>query len=293
PENAYVVKDQVAVEDGAVTVRCTTPTPTPAEGERAAFPVLFWIYGGGWVAGTLDADDFHLRIISVAPRVSIASVDYRHAPEHPFPTGLHDCYAALKWVPTNAARALSGSLARGFIVVGGVSAGGNLAAAIAHRARDDPFFADKHPPTGHLLQVPALVRAHPTPVVRAEHGRARDHHGAHGRLLRRVLSPIRRYLGGPPHDPALSPLLASHACVAPAYVRVCGLEALRAEALFYARLLSDVGVAARVDVYPGVPHGFHVGFPSIKAAERWEADFRAGLAWLLEAGGSRDSGVED
>ncbi|KAJ6597958.1 hypothetical protein B0H10DRAFT_1826656 [Mycena sp. CBHHK59/15] len=72
--------------------------------------------------------------------------------------------------------------------------------------------------------------------------------------------------------------------IAPAYVQLCGLDPLRDEARLYVRLLRDAGVAARVDMcIPGRPASV---FPSIKAAERWEADFRAGLAWLLAEGGS-------
>ncbi|KAJ6612882.1 hypothetical protein B0H10DRAFT_1881698, partial [Mycena sp. CBHHK59/15] len=126
--------------------------------------------------------------------------------------------------------------------------------------------------------VPAPVRSGAF-LVRAEHGHAYDHHGAHGQLLRRVPaitfpprsrkctdSPTTGHLGGPTHDPSVSPLLA------PAHVQVCGLDPLRDEVLLYARLLR-------------VPHAFHVGFPSIKAAERWEADFRAGVV----ASGGRES----
>ncbi|KAF7341788.1 Esterase/lipase/thioesterase [Mycena sanguinolenta] len=92
----------------------------------------------GWVGGDLDAEDVTLRVLSVELRLAIANVDYRLAPEHPFPVGLNDCYAAVKWTAENC-NAIRGSLTKGFIV-GGTSAGGNLASAVAHRAAMDPLF---------------------------------------------------------------------------------------------------------------------------------------------------------
>ncbi|KAI0916142.1 hypothetical protein AcV5_003163 [Taiwanofungus camphoratus] len=110
----------------------------------------------GWIFGTLDMDDYSLRILCVDLQICIVNVEYRLAPEHSFPTGLNDCYAALKWTSNNQ-RLLSGSSSIGFLL-GGQSAGSNLAAVIARRARDDPFFA-KHRITGHILQIPVVLHA--------------------------------------------------------------------------------------------------------------------------------------
>ncbi|KAJ7809782.1 alpha/beta hydrolase fold-domain-containing protein, partial [Mycena olivaceomarginata] len=104
--------------------------------------------------GDLELDDFQLRILCVELRLCIINVDCRLAPEHQFPTGLEDCYAALKWTVDNAAK-FQASFAKGFIV-GGSSAGSNLATAVVHRARYDPFF-ENHKITGHVLQIPVLV----------------------------------------------------------------------------------------------------------------------------------------
>ncbi|KAJ7116974.1 hypothetical protein C8R44DRAFT_738840 [Mycena epipterygia] len=96
----------------------------------------------GWVAGNLDMDDFNLRILSFELRLS---------PEHVFPTGLNDCYTALKLTTTNTTE-LSVSLSKGFLL-GGFSAGGNLSGALVHRARDDSF--SKSPGIKHKYCLPA------------------------------------------------------------------------------------------------------------------------------------------
>jgi acetyl esterase/lipase len=132
-DSKYTVENHtIAVEDGEICVRTISPMPTKDESPN--FPVLVYFHGGGvfltiilsrvrnficpgWVVGDLDMKDFALRILSVELRFTIVNVDYRCisrliplpmylifwksirlAPEHPFPTGLDDCYAALKWV---------------------------------------------------------------------------------------------------------------------------------------------------------------------------------------------------
>ncbi|KAJ7859869.1 Alpha/Beta hydrolase protein [Mycena leptocephala] len=242
--SSYSVEDfKIAVEGGEITV--------------PEFPVLFWTHGGGFVAGDLELDDFPHRILSVKYRISTVSVEYRLAPEHPFPIGLNDCYSALKWTVENAKR-ISGDPAKGFLV-GGASAEGNLATVLAHRARDDPFFQN-HKITGQILQFPGVLHraAYPPQFV----PRAFSHE-------QKLTDPnlASGLLQVPPSDPEGSPLLA------PAYIQVCGLDPLRDEVLLYERVLREAGVKTRLDIYPGLPHGFHM----------FEADLNAGLVWLLDA----------
>ena len=112
---------------GQIPVRIYTPVGT------APFPVLVYFHGGGWVIGNLDTHDGICR--SLANRVGclVVSVDYRLAPEHPFPAAPEDCYAATRWLAEHAG-SLGGD--KGRIAVGGDSAGGNLAAVVALMARD-------------------------------------------------------------------------------------------------------------------------------------------------------------
>src|SRR5881397_1593802 len=112
---------------GEIPVRVYTP-----EG-CAPFPVLVYFHGGGWVTGSLETHDGLCRHLANAAGAVVASVDYRLAPEHPFPASGEDAYAATRWVAANAA-VIGGDAKR--IAVGGDSAGGNLAAVVSLMARD-------------------------------------------------------------------------------------------------------------------------------------------------------------
>jgi len=102
------------------------------EGE-GPFPVLVFFHGGGWMRGSPDAYDGPCRLLTKNAECVVVSVDYRRAPEHPFPAGLEDCYAATEWAAEHAAD-LEGDPDR--VAVGGDSAGGNLTAAVTLAARD-------------------------------------------------------------------------------------------------------------------------------------------------------------
>ena len=104
---------------------------TPAG--NGPFPIVVWFHGGGWVVGDLDMADATARHLTVGAECVVVSVDYRLAPETKFPGPAEDCYAATQWVAQHAA-AINGDAQR--IAVGGDSAGGNLAAAVALMARD-------------------------------------------------------------------------------------------------------------------------------------------------------------
>src|SRR5438132_13433119 len=112
---------------GEIPVRVYAP-----EG-RAPLPVLVYLHGGGWVIGNLETHDGICRHLANAAGAVVVSVDYRLAPEHPFPASGEDAYAATRWVAANAA-ALGGHPTR--IAVGGDSPGGNLAAVASRLARD-------------------------------------------------------------------------------------------------------------------------------------------------------------
>src|SRR4051794_28539970 len=101
--------------------------------ERGPQPILVWYHGGGWVIGDLDTTDGVARKLANRADAVVVSVDYRLAPEHPFPASVDDCWAVLEWVAANGAE-LGGDPTR--IAVGGDSAGGNLAALMAIKARD-------------------------------------------------------------------------------------------------------------------------------------------------------------
>jgi acetyl esterase len=201
-------------------------------------PALVYFHGGGWTIGDIDTHDVLCRQLAIGARCVVVSVDYRLAPECPFPAAVDDCFAATRYVAENA-----GELNIRGIAVGGDSAGGNLAAAVALLARDagGPALAFQ------LLVYPATDQR----ATGASHER-----NAQGYLLTRdAIHFFRRaYL---PHesdwlDWRASPLLAkSHANLPPALVITAGYDPLLDEGRAYAQKLN-----AAYREYPDMVHGF-------------------------------------
>lgn len=127
PAVANVEDRQIAVKDGEITIRIYTPS---GEGP---FPLFVYYHGGGWVLGNLETSDAGCRLLAEQTKRVVVSVDYRLAPPYKFPVPVEDCYVALKWANENAS---SINAIADDIVVGGDSAGGNLAAVMAILSRD-------------------------------------------------------------------------------------------------------------------------------------------------------------
>jgi acetyl esterase len=225
---------------GDVPVRVYVPTPDP--GPR---PVLVYFHGGGWVIGDIETHDGTVRSIAAASGVTVVSVDYRLAPEHPFPAAIDDCVAAVRWVVANAGD-LDVDATR--LAVGGDSAGGNLAAAVALQTTR----SGDQKPVMQLLLYPA--------VDATRRRRSRELFG-NGFLLTDhdmtwfmdQYSPVESERG----DPRLSVLLADDLTELPtAYVVTSGFDPLRDEGEAYAKALSDAGVPVVARRFPDLIHGF-------------------------------------
>jgi len=151
-ESLYQVQDfDIPVEGGTIKARYLKPA---VQDDRTMFPLLIWLHSGGWMNGDIDMDDFWLRNVCVDLQISVLNVDYRLIPEYHWSTALHDSYAAVKWAADHA-DILGASISKGFILAG-ASSGATTAAAIVHRAKEDPFFDNKKI-TGHALQIPLLI----------------------------------------------------------------------------------------------------------------------------------------
>lgn len=208
-------------------------------------PVMVWFHGGGWVIGELDAADGTCRALCTEGDAVVVSVDYRLAPEHRFPAAVDDAWAATRWVADHAG-AIGGDATR--IAVGGDSAGGNLAAVVAHLARDAG---------GPALCFQALVY----PVTDATCARPSMQANAHGYLLStegmewfygHYLGP-----GGDRRDPRVSPLLAADLSgLPPAHVITAEFDPLRDQGRAYAEALAAAGVPVTTRDQGGTIHGF-------------------------------------
>ena len=207
-------------------------------------PTLVFYHGGGWTLGTLDSADDVCRELARRAGCLVASVDYRLAPEHPFPAPVDDALAALEWTVDHAA---SFGADPGRVGVAGTSAGGNLAAATALRTRGRSIGID-----GQFLLYPILDRAFDTPSYREF---------ADSPLLSRADMQWfwDQYLRSPVDgaNPYASPLRAPDVSgAAPATVLTAGRDVLRDEAVAYAERLDAAGVSVTHHNYPALAHGF-------------------------------------
>ncbi len=210
---------------------------------------LVYFHGGGWVIGSIETHDRTCRALTKLAGVVTVSVDYRLAPEHPFPAAVDDCCDATQWTIDNAADL---GIDPERVAIGGDSAGGNLAAVVALRCRDR---AANGEPCGR----PALqVLIYPvTDFDRDTHSMIAN---AEGLLLTRSTMKWFDDHYCPPSqrsNPYAAPLAADDLSgVAPALVIVAGHDPLRDEGVKYAQKLADAKVPTTLIEYPGQFHGF-------------------------------------
>jgi len=221
----------------------------PPTAEQSNLPVVVFYHGGGFALGDLDTHDPVARAHAVGAEAIVVSVDYRLAPEHPFPAGLDDCWAALQWVGENAAE-LGGDPSR--IAVAGDSAGANLAAVVAHLARDTSalelaFQLLWYPTITADLSLPSFTENANAPI-----------------LDRDVIDAFLNWYvpGIDISDPkALQPELApsnysNFAGLPPAFIGSAEHDPLRDDAALYASLLKAAGVSAELSNEPTLVHGY-------------------------------------
>ncbi len=267
PPEARLDMTSVALEEGVRQLRSrpvpsiTVPGAVPtedirvpgAEGDlparlyRPADPhgMVIHFHGGGWVTGTMAQDDFFCHALARDAACTVVSIDYRLAPEHAFPKPLDDCFAATRWASANAER-LGGIGAK--LAVSGISAGGNLAAAVALMARDLG---------GPKIDFQSLMY----PVCDGGMDFPSCHENAEGYHLTSAAMEWfwQRYAPAPEQrfHPLASVLRApSLERLPPAVVMTCEYDPLRDEGNAYAKRLAEFGTPVLHRQLPGLIHGF-------------------------------------
>jgi acetyl esterase len=249
----------VPTADGDLAVRVYTPED--AVGTNRG--VLLWFHGGGWVLGDLDTADTTCRALANRAGAVVVSVDYRLAPEHPAPAALEDCLAALTWTVENA-ELLGVDVSK--VAVGGDSAGGNLAALVCQRVRDE---------FGPDIDFQLLVY----PVTDLTLGHPSIDENAEGYFLTKATMEwfVSCYLGDrEPKDASVSPLFADLSGLPRALVITAEYDPLRDEGEAYATRLQEAGVSTEHRRYDGQIHGF-VGMATMLDGGRHALDL-AGAA---------------
>jgi acetyl esterase len=240
PADVKVEDRSIYVLGGSIPLRIYKPHG--AAGPRG---VVLYCHGGGFVLGNLDIYDSTCRTLCLESDCLVVSVDYRLAPEHPFPAAVEDCHAALRWLAAHAAE-LGGDPRR--LAVCGDSAGGNLAAVLALLARAD----------GIALRYQVLIY----PVTSAAPGDLPSHtEFGEGYVLSRkaMLAFSRHYFGGEGRAPDWrgAPLLAEDLSgLAPALVMVGSYDVLRDDGVAYAHAMIEAGNQVTLVEYSGLSHGF-------------------------------------
>ncbi|MGE2834430.1 alpha/beta hydrolase [Mycobacterium sp. SMC-4] len=250
---------------GPVPVRVYRP-PVDA----SVLPVVVFLHGGGWSVGDLDTYDGTARVHAVGAEAVVVSVDYRLAPEHPYPAAVEDSWAVTQWVLEHAGE-VGGDPQR--VAVAGDSAGGNLAAVVAQLARDAGATLRMqllwYPSTTFDTSLPSFAENASAPIL----------------TLDACKGFTRWYLGdgelsSPPAT--LIPARGELTGLAPAYVAVAGHDPLRDDGIRYAELLTEAGVHAHLDNAESLVHGYlaytEVVPAATEATERGLHALRAALA---------------
>ncbi|WP_194903819.1 alpha/beta hydrolase [Catenulispora rubra] len=260
--------------DGRPDVAVRWYRPVDA-GAGEALPCLVWLHGGAYVMGNLAENDDRLDRMVIELGCTVVSVDWRLAPEHPYPDGLDDAETVWRRVAKDPA-AFGVDAER--MVVGGASAGGGLAAALCLRLRD----AGVPQPRLQLLVYPMLDDRELTASIRASEDPG--HWGLWHLSANRLC--WQAYLGGlaggevpPTAAPARAEDLSD---LAPGFVGIGDVDAFLDESVDYAVRLSRAGVPVELHVYPGVIHGGFVARPSTQRTTQFLSDVYEALATAFE-----------
>ncbi|KAJ5623956.1 Alpha/Beta hydrolase protein [Penicillium lagena] len=255
-------------------LRVIQPPSRPSSGS----PLVVLLYGGGFFLGTNLQFVPWGRAVAALYGATVVLPSYRLAPEHKFPTGAHDVSDTMQWLAGNAA-SLGADLSQGF-VLGGGSAGGNLAIVAAHRAVKEQL---SPPLTGLFACLPVCMSEHTVPEKYKHLWLSREQNALGPNCTLEDIEVQNRWLEPDEQSEDWSPFNSdtSFAAMPPTYVQVCGKDTLRDDGLIYEKVLRDHGVQTKLDVYPGMPHGHFMAWTQLTQSLKANVDAVAGIGWLL------------
>jgi acetyl esterase len=239
PEMGGVEDCRIQSADSLIRLRIHTPIAATARG------AILYLHGGGWFAGNVDTHDRLMRLLAEQSGAVLFGVDYRLAPEHPYPAALDDCLAAWDWIERRASRYALDPTRFAFA---GDSAGANLALALAIRLRD----AGRVPPAGCALIYGCFAPGLDTDSARAFGS------GPQGLTSERMAWYWERYLGAAGDTPPVeaAPLHADLAGLGPIFLGVAEADPVADDSRLLLERLEQAGVPATLTLWPGTVHGF-------------------------------------
>ncbi|KAM0723539.1 hypothetical protein Q7P37_000526 [Cladosporium fusiforme] len=265
----------IAMRDGwSNPVKIVKPT-TQAPG-----PLFILIHAGGFVGGSNEQLTDEARALAHLFGATVVNISYRLAPEHKFPTPQFDVWDCCKWISDHASEPLLRSDPEQGFVLGGVSVGGSMSAALSRKFQDEPL---SHALTGQWLSVGSLMDESCVParfknvfLAREQSSDApllnKDNLAALQRLSEWDSASDLRYAINSKSDMSQQPRT---------YLQVGALDPYRDDTLIYHELLSEAGVETRLDFYAGCPHLHWMIMPHLSVSKRTRIETLLGLGWLL------------
>lgn len=244
-------------------------------------PTVVLIHGGGFAIGHPTHVGHYARGVANLFGTTVISITHRFTPDFVFPTPPNDIWDTLEWIfSPNSKTANLGDFNKTNFVLGGVSAGANLTAVTAQKwvsAKKSPSLA------GIWLYVPWIMERELVPEKFADLFLSREQNTEsliiHAGTVKSILGAYKPDLASPDFSPLNDK--NAHKELPPVYFQVCGQDPLRDDGLIYEKILKGNGVSTKIDVYPGVPHGFADVLPTFSLSQKFHADNMKGFGWLL------------
>ncbi|CVK91307.1 related to lipase/esterase [Fusarium mangiferae] len=281
------MKDYTVTSRDGFPLEVRTYRPASAE-EGSRLPVYIHLHGGGYVFGNIPSEDAICIRIAVMTNVTVVNLNYRHAPDYAYPTAWEDVVDAFHWVHDHIDELLG---VPSQVVVGGISAGAQLAASLTLRQNIAPDALSRPKLAGQVLMIPALV--HPdcyAPIMEQmrEPSLSSYVQNADAPMINNAaldkFTGLLKVQNPDPKDVRLNIGLATVEQLKnmpSSTLGICGLDPLRDEALFYGQKLVEAGTPTDVHVFNGLPHGFRRFGDQLAESKRWDKVMEDGIKWAL------------
>ncbi|KIL85031.1 hypothetical protein FAVG1_11904 [Fusarium avenaceum] len=284
------IKDHSIIARDGATLEARSYRPVSVE-KDTRLPIYIHLHGGGYLFGTLASEDAISTRIALGAGVTVVNVNYRHTPDATFPTAWNDVEDAFYWVHDHIDELYGNS---DQVLVGGISAGAQLAAALVLRQNiASPDILSKPKIAGQILMIPALVRSesYQPQLDQLSDPKLSSHiENEHAPILpQKVIHFFTKLLDLPLHDPQNEDLRLNTGNASttqvkglpPTVLGIAGQDPLRDEGLLYGKKLAEAGVPTDVHVFKGLPHGFRRYGEQLTESKRWDKVMEDGIRWAL------------